>query len=284
MGDCILTSGQIGVEKPLIITQPNSQIAQVGSNVTFTVVASELPAPNYQWWFGTTPIAGATNATLTLNSVTAANSGGYSVVVWNAYGSATSATATLAVLADGANGNKPAPIIATPGWSKSSTAKNLVFVTHGWQPLLCNLSGPPAQTWMADMTNAMAQQLGSVALGNFKPMTGLGIAWTIEPQQALSYAKNWHSIRSSNCHMGYQQVHLIAHSAGSGMIQAIADQLQLLPNPPQIQLTFLDPYLGIFLQEQSNYGKNADWSDCYFVEDGTGGFTGSYLNLALIWM
>ena len=266
---------------PVIVVQPSDQTVPAGTNAGFTVTANGYPLPTYQWQFNGQNIVGATNSTLTLNSVGAGNSGDYSVVVWNAYGSATSATATLAVLADGANGNKPAPIIATPGWSKSSTAKNLVFVTHGWQPLLWNLSGPPAQTWMADMTNAMAQQLGSFSTWEFQTYDWSWKAWTIEPQQALSYAKNVGTqLGQAIATMGYQQVHLIAHSAGAGMIQAIADQLQLLPNPPKIQLTFLDPYLGIFLQEQGNYGKNADWSDCYFVEDGTGGFTGSYLNRA----
>jgi len=103
----------------------------------------------------------------------------------------------------------------------------------------------------------------------------------LEPQQALSQAEYIGTLLGKAiAGMGYQQVHLIAHSAGSGMIQAIADQLQAAPNPPLIQLTFLDPYIGIFHQEQNNYGKNADWSDCYFVEDGTRGFTGSYLNHA----
>ena len=92
---------------PSIVTPPQSQTAQAGSNAAFSVVASGLPWPNYQWQFNGQNISNATNTSLTLNSVTAANSGGYSVLVWNAYGSVTSATASLAVLTDGANGNTP---------------------------------------------------------------------------------------------------------------------------------------------------------------------------------
>ena len=266
---------------PTIITPPASQVVLVGSNATFGVEVDGVPTLNYQWQFNGQNIVGATNAMLTLNSVGAGNDGDYSVVVWNVYGSVTSATASLAVLTDGANGNTPVPITATPSWSKPSTVKNLIFVTHGWQPVEANPLGPPAQTWMADMTNAMAQQLGSFSNWEFQTYDWSWKAWTIEPQQALSYAKNAGTqLGQAIAAMGYQQVHLIAHSAGSGMIQAIADQLRAAPNPPLIQLTFLDPYIGIFHQEQNNYGKNADWSDCYFVEDGTGGFTGSYLNHA----
>ena len=264
-----------------ITIPPQSQTTNAGANVTFTVAVAGVPPFNYQWRFNGQNIAGATNATLTLNSVTAANSGGYSVVVWNAYGSVTSATASLAVLTDGANGKTPVQITATPGWSKSSTAKNLVFITHGWQWVALNPFGPPAQPWMAAMTNAIAQQLGGNSTWQFETYDWTWASWTLEPQQALSQAEYIGTLLGKAiAGMGYQQVHLIAHSAGSGMIQAIADQLQAAPNPPLIQLTFLDPYIGIFHQEQNNYGKNADWSDCYFVEDGTGGFTGSYLNHA----
>ena len=99
---------------PIITTQPQSQTTQAGGSVTFTVAANGVPSPNYQWQFNGQNIPDATNATLTLNSVTAANSGGYSVVVSNPYGSVTSTTASLAVLTDGANGNTPAQLQFLP--------------------------------------------------------------------------------------------------------------------------------------------------------------------------
>jgi hypothetical protein len=46
----------------------------------------------YQWQFDGQVIPDATNATLALNSVTAAEAGVYSVGVSNPYGSVTSAT------------------------------------------------------------------------------------------------------------------------------------------------------------------------------------------------
>jgi hypothetical protein len=99
---------------PAITTQPVSQSIQAGSNVTFSVTASGTSPLNYQWRFNGQNISNATNAILTLNFVGAGKSGGYSVVVWNAYGSVTSATASLAVLTDGANGNQPNQISISP--------------------------------------------------------------------------------------------------------------------------------------------------------------------------
>ncbi len=261
---------------PIIATQPQSQTFQAGSNVSFVVTASGYPSPNYQWQFNGQNIFNATNATLILNSVTASNDGGYSVVVWNTYGFATSTTASLAVLTDGANGNTPVQLTPTSVPSKSSGATKLVLVTHGWEP---GLTEPASPQWVSDMCNDIQANVSSD--WQVVPYFWVDSAWTLEPQKALNNAQIIGAqLGQQIAGMGFQQVHLIAHSAGSGLIQAIADQLKSSPNPPQVQLTFLDPYLGIFLQEQNNYGNNADWSDCYFVEDGTGGFTGSYLNHA----
>ena len=61
------------------------------------------------------------------------------------------------------------------------------------------------------------------------------------------------------------------------MIQTIANELKSAPNPPTIQLTFLDPYLGLFEEEVGVYGQNANWSDCLLCA-GCSEFTGSPLN------
>ena len=45
-------------------------------------------------------------------------------------------------------------------------------------------------------------------------------------------------------------------------------------------MTFLDPYVGGTHQYQGVYGQNANWADCYSVEDFTGGYTAGSLNNA----
>jgi hypothetical protein len=83
---------------PVITGPPASQTNTVGQPVTFAVTATSCAALGYQWYFGASPLAGATNTTYNLASVLAANAGGYKVVVTNTSGSVTSSVATLTVL------------------------------------------------------------------------------------------------------------------------------------------------------------------------------------------
>jgi Immunoglobulin domain len=264
-----------------ITSQPASQTAQSGNDVTFSVAATGISPLTYQWLKNGVNIPDATNVTLTLNSVSAFDSDGYSVVVSNPYGSVTSATAYLAVLDDGANGTKPAQPTASPLPAKPSSVKNLVFVTHGWQSILGNPGGPPPQPWMVEMTNDIVQQLiasGQSSEWQVEAYYWLNDAWTFSPEAALNYGiSDGTQIGKQIAGESFQFVHLIAHSAGAGLIQAIADQLETSPSPPAIQMTFLDPYVGLIDEYQSVYGHNATWSDCYYVEDGTGGFTSGNL-------
>lgn len=82
---------------PNILTQPGNQSAIAGQSASFTVSATGIPDPGYQWLYNGTPIAGATSATLSLPSATlGTNAGGsFSVVVNNGSGSVTSSVATL---------------------------------------------------------------------------------------------------------------------------------------------------------------------------------------------
>lgn len=83
---------------PAITLQPQGQVVGAGSTVTFTTLASGVPAPTYQWSLNGTAISGATGASLTLSNVTAANNGSYTVVATNIVGSSpTSSPATLTV-------------------------------------------------------------------------------------------------------------------------------------------------------------------------------------------
>ena len=88
----ITVSGQ----QPTITNGPESQTANVGSDVTFTVQAIGSQPLSYQWLFGSTPIPGANDTSLLLTNVTSANAGTYTVQVANNFGS-TSASTTLTV-------------------------------------------------------------------------------------------------------------------------------------------------------------------------------------------
>jgi sugar lactone lactonase YvrE len=81
---------------PTIITQPISQAAPIGSNVTFAVTATGTAPLSYQWQFYGTNVGLLTN-TLTIMNVTTSHAGSYQVVVTNLFGSTTSAAAILTV-------------------------------------------------------------------------------------------------------------------------------------------------------------------------------------------
>jgi hypothetical protein len=74
-----------------------SQTVTAGSGVSFSVVATGVPAPTYLWSFDGSPIAGATGSTYALNNVQSASAGTYTVLVSNRLGSATSNPASLTV-------------------------------------------------------------------------------------------------------------------------------------------------------------------------------------------
>ena len=83
---------------PAFSAQPQAIWVGVGSNATFNVTASGLPAPALQWLFNETNLSGMMGASLTLTNVQAANAGIYSVVATNIAGSATSTNALLSII------------------------------------------------------------------------------------------------------------------------------------------------------------------------------------------
>jgi autotransporter-associated beta strand protein len=135
----ILSSGEVvpAFSPPSFVGQPQPQVAVAGSNVTFTATASGTSPLSYQWKFGASGIAGATNSWMTLTNVAVNQSGAYSVVVTNIAGTNASNPAQLAVYATAAatlglssapvNGSFSFGVSGVPGYSyviQSST--NLV--------------------------------------------------------------------------------------------------------------------------------------------------------------
>jgi sugar lactone lactonase YvrE len=82
---------------PTINEQPNAQTLPVGGNAEFSVSVAGTAPFAYQWYFGGAVLPGQTNSTLGLTNLNLADGGGYSVVVTNPYGAATSAVAVLTV-------------------------------------------------------------------------------------------------------------------------------------------------------------------------------------------
>lgn len=83
---------------PAIVVGPVSASAFVGSVVTFSVQASGSPTLTYQWRRNGVDIAGETRATLNITVAQGDSGARYSVLVRNAFGSATSNEAVLTVV------------------------------------------------------------------------------------------------------------------------------------------------------------------------------------------
>jgi hypothetical protein len=82
---------------PTIVTEPQDQIVPAGTNLTFSVAAEGTSPLEYQWYFDGAELPGQTNSALSIGAAYLTNAGGYSVVVTNLYGAATSSVATLTV-------------------------------------------------------------------------------------------------------------------------------------------------------------------------------------------
>ena len=83
---------------PLTITvQPLSLIVNATSNAVFSVATAGEPPFSYQWRKGGVSVSGATNESLTLSNVQNNQSGNYTVVITNIWGSVTSSVAVLTV-------------------------------------------------------------------------------------------------------------------------------------------------------------------------------------------
>lgn len=254
-------------QSPSIVTQPQGRTAQAGSSVSLGVVATGTSPLSYQWRKDGASIAGASSPGLTLTSVSAGDSGGYSVTVRNASGSVVSATASLAILTDGAAGSLPTQVSTAPPPTKPPAVDSLVIVTHGFEPfgVLNDVS------WVSSMADAIRTRA---------PANWLVIAYTWQGQAwgtpgfALINARIQGGVYAAQlAQQNWQHVHLIGHSAGSAFVEAAAKKFKEISPGTVVHSTFLDPYLSFFLVGTSVYGANADWADCYFAQDTTGNFT-----------
>jgi uncharacterized repeat protein (TIGR01451 family) len=90
------------VSQPQILAEPQTISALAGTNVSFTVGYQAAPPVSLQWYLNGSPLPNATNATYTVDAVTAANVGDYRVIITNRYGSSTSAVARLLLIVEAA--------------------------------------------------------------------------------------------------------------------------------------------------------------------------------------
>lgn len=110
---------------PLFITNPQSLSVDSGSSATFAVEVKGIEPIQYQWFKGSSAIAGAVSASYTVSAVGASQVGDYKAVATNIAGTLTSSVATLLL-------NTPVGILKQPesvSASAGGSAKLRVSVT-----------------------------------------------------------------------------------------------------------------------------------------------------------
>ena len=138
------------VQAPPIITgQPASQLVPAGSSPTFSVaVAGSGPFGYLFYLAGTNLVQSGTNNALTLPAVSTNDPGNYTVVVTNAWGSATSQVATLTIVFPSSVPPGGLTVLAGSNASLSATVAG---------------PGPASYQWQFDGTNLPNNIISTVA-------------------------------------------------------------------------------------------------------------------------
>jgi subtilisin-like proprotein convertase family protein len=180
-----------------IIGQPQSRTNIAGTTATFTVTATGSAPLGYQWRRNNTNltnggnISGTTNATLTLSNVTASDVAGYTVVVTNGAGAATSAPpATLTVwvppVISGVNMQPSGPVIAGTNLSLCVAATGTGPLSYRWRRNGINLVDG-GRTWGASASCLTITNVQAADSGNYVVVvTNVAASVTSAPPTVLS--------------------------------------------------------------------------------------------------
>jgi hypothetical protein len=166
---------------PEIVQQPRSQIVGEGWSVVLTVAAVPETVMSYQWYRNGMPLTneGARRAALDLGRVRSADSGQSWVVISNAFGTATSAVATVLV--------KP------PAWEY----RTILGGSEEWKMWYAN--EPPPPDWIRPEFDdgAWATVRTPVGLGyeNLLPATALPAGDCSAPS-AVAFRKRFYAVRN----------------------------------------------------------------------------------------
>lgn len=85
---------------PQLLSNPHSQVADVGGDASLSVTARGGQPLSYQWYFNGAPQTGATSRSNVLSNLQLANGGSYFVIASNSFGMVTSAVARVVVVSD----------------------------------------------------------------------------------------------------------------------------------------------------------------------------------------
>jgi hypothetical protein len=174
---------------PVITTQPVTQTACAGSNVTFTVVASGTGL-TYQWRKGGVNIGGATSNSLTLNGVSATDAASYDVVITSSCTTtATSAAASLTLNAATSITTQPIAQAVCTGSAASFTvaATGAGTLTYQWRKNTVNISGATSATYaIAAAAAADAGSYDVIVTGTCGSVTSSAVTLSLNAATAIT--------------------------------------------------------------------------------------------------
>lgn len=164
---------------PVITTQPQSQTAQVGGSVSFTVSASGEGDLSYQWYKDGAPLDGEDAASLILTDIAYADAGEYHIAVTNPAGTTSSDAATLAV-------EGPVQILTHPAPQTVSVGSPVSFsvTVAGTPPFTYQWFGPNGLISGADGATLTIPQTAAGDAGSYYVVVGNAFG-SEESQSAL---------------------------------------------------------------------------------------------------
>lgn len=155
---------------PTLLAQPQSQTNYWGQRVVLSVQAVGERPVTYQWLMNGSPLAGETNASLTIDPAGAAHSGLYSVVVANPSGTVTSDPASLMLTPP-----QPPTFMTQPQSQTLALGDTLTFSPA------CSGTGPLFYQWRLNGNNIPGATNAILTLTNIQAVNGGSyslVAWS----------------------------------------------------------------------------------------------------------
>ncbi len=177
-----------------------NQVRVQGATTRFYIEPLGQAPFTYQWRFDGSDIGGATDSTLTLNSVQSSDAGIYSVLVTDGLGIQTSYSASLTVLAAPAITSQPSSQRVTPGTTiiLTSSATGSGPLQYQWRLNGANI--PDATNATYSISNAQPASGGSysVSVGNAVDAVASDVATVVVASPALPLADNFAGLQNTN--------------------------------------------------------------------------------------
>lgn len=211
--DQVVITGPAHEAAPFFTTAPADLTVPAGTNVTFQAVAAGYPIPALQWQFQGADLPGATNFTLALTNVQAADAGVYTTVARSPLGAATNA-ATLTV-------RESAPVILAQPASLTVTfglSGQFQVVAQGTSPLSCqwrfngvDLAGETNTALVLSPVTANQGGVYSVIIHN-----AIGSRNSAEASLSVVRVAAWGEIAFGQTQVPSNACDVVAVAAGSG--------------------------------------------------------------------